>query len=585
MGTASRIRSLKTRWSGEISSDCPLNDYPRPQFIRPGWLCLNGTWSFGIFPEKETPQHLGDTILVPFSPETSLSGAVRGPKPGEKAWYSRRFRLPDGFLRDRLLLHFGAVDQLCEVFVNGRSAGFHEGGYTPFTLDVTPLVDPTGENTLTVAVSDPTADGEGVYGKQSFTPNGIWYSAQSGIWQTVWMESVPEQYLSGIRITPVFEDKKVLLQLPDFCEGDAYAVFAAGKRILTGRFDASGHAEFSLPDCIPWTPETPFLYDLLLRRGRDIVKCYFAMRSIRAKNGRLYLNGKPLFLTGLLDQGYWPESLYTAPSDAAMVYDIETAKGMGFNVLRKHVKIEPLRWYYHCDRLGMLVWQDLPNGGGPYSFFWTQMFPFLGFHLSDSKRGRLSRRSEKAMAFFLREAEDIQNLLYNSPSVICWSLFNEGWGQFNTAELTRKFREWDGTRLIDQASGWHDQHGGDFCSRHSYFLRPRLKKDRRVQALTEFGGYGLSVSGHSAAQKEVSYRKMTSSAGLTASLESLYRDQILPLKEQGLQVCIYTQLSDVESETNGLLTWDRAVLKVDAARMLALNELLKASAPEERSEE
>ncbi len=583
MGAEPRLRTLRTRWSGDVRSDCPLNDYPRPQFVRPGWLCLDGTWSFGIFPEDETPQHLGDTILVPFSPETALSGAVRGPRAGEKAWYSRRFRLPEGFMRDRLLLHFGAVDQVCEVFVNGRSAGFHEGGYTPFTLEITPLVDVEGENTLTVAVSDPTELGAGAYGKQSENPENIWYTAQSGIWQTVWMESVPDQYISDIRITPVAAEKKVILQLPDYCEGDAFAVFASGKRLLTGVFDETGHAEFTLPDCIYWTPDRPFLYDLLLRRGRDIIKCYFAMRSIRAEKGKLYLNGKPIFLTGLLDQGYWPESLYTPPTDEAMVHDIETAKGMGFNVLRKHLKVEPMRWYYHCDRLGMLVWQDFPNGGAPYPFFWTAALPFLGLHLSDRNPDRFGRRSEKAQKLFRKEAEDIVRLLYNTPSVICWTLFNEGWGQFQTKELTKAVRELDGSRLIDQASGWHDQKGGDSCSRHVYFLRPKLKADRRVQALTEFGGISLNIPAHSASDRAWGYKKAVSGEDLTAKLESLYREQILPLKEQGLQACIYTQLSDVETEMNGLLTWDRAVLKVDGARMLALNELLKAPA-EERSE-
>ena len=583
MAAEPRMRAFSSRWSGDITTACPLGEYPRPQLVRPGWLCLNGTWSFGVFPESETPRHLGDTILVPFSPETAQSGAIRAPHEGEKAWYSRRFRLPEGFLRDRLLLHFGAVDQVCEVFVNGRSAGFHEGGYTPFTLDITPLVDVSAENTLAVAVSDPTSNGAGTYGKQSEAPSAIWYPAQSGIWQTVWMESVPEAYISDIRITPVASERKVILQLPDSCEGDAFAVFAAGQRVLTGSFDDTGRAEFTIPDCIFWSPENPFLYDLLLRRGHDIVKSYFAMRSIHAENGRLYLNGKPIFLTGLLDQGYWPESLYTAPSDAAMVHDIETAKRLGFNVLRKHLKIEPLRWYYHCDRLGMLVWQDFPNGGAPYSPVWDSALPFLGLHLSDRNAGRFGRRSEKAMKLFQREAEDIVRLLYNSPSVICWTLFNEGWGQFRTNELTGLVRSWDGTRLIDQASGWHDQKGGDFCSRHVYFLRPRLKPDARVLALTEFGGYSLSIPGHGASPKGWGYRRMRSSSELTDALESLYREQILPLKAKGLQVCIYTQLSDVETEMNGLLTYDRAVVKVDEARMRALNELLKAP-PDERSE-
>ena len=584
MARETRFWHLTTRWNDEVSHDCPLSEYPRPQFMRPGWLCLNGMWSYGVFPEDQTPERLTEKILVPFSPETALSGASRGPKANERAWYSRRFRLPAGFMKDRLLLNFGAVDQLCEIFINGRSAGYHEGGYTPFTLDITPLVDVNGENTVTVAVSDRTANGAAAYGKQSETPGTIWYTAQSGIWQTVWLESVPEKYISSIRITPVPEKRKVVLQLPDACEGDMFAILAEGKKLHVGHFDADGHAEVTLENCVLWSPEQPFLYDLILKRGRDLIKCYFAMRSIKAENGRLYLNGEPIFLTGLLDQGYWPESLYTPPTDAAMIFDIETAKGMGFNVLRKHMKVEPLRWYYHCDRLGMLVWQDFPNGGNPYSFLWTAALPsFLGLQLSDAKAARFGRREERGRRQFLREAEDIVSTLYNSPSVICWTLFHEGWGQFGADALTKTVRRWDGTRLIDQASGWHDQHGGDFCSRHTYFLKPRVRRDKRVQALTEFGGYNLKVAGHTYTAKEMGYKKMKNRTELAVELEKLYRSQILPLKAKGLCACIYTQLTDVESEMNGLLTWDRDIVKVDAARMQALNALLKAPVSPERS--
>jgi hypothetical protein len=426
-------------------------------------------------------------------------------------------------------------------------------------------------------VRDAPSEGVGTYGKQSAQPRGIWYTAQSGIWQTVWVESVPESHFTDIRITPC-EGKTVVLQLPDAAEGDEFAVFHSGEFVLSGEFDRKGRAEFALPDGILWTPETPVLYDLLLKRGSDIVKCYFALRTFRAENGRLLLNGKPVFLTGLLDQGYWPESLYTPPSDEAMIYDIETAKSLGFNVLRKHVKIEPARWYYHCDRLGMLVWQDIPNGGAPYSPLWTMLLPFLGIHVSDGSPGRFGRRYDRARRQFLREAEEIVRTLYNSPSVVAWTVFNEGWGQFDTAAITAKLKEWDGSRCVDAASGWHDQHVGDFCSRHRYFGRQRLRQDPRVQAITEFGGYSLTVPGHSTPGRGFAYHKVNSGRELTAALEKLYGEQILPLKEAGLQACIYTQLSDVETERNGLLTWDRKKLKVNAGRLLDLNEALKAPA-------
>ena len=565
---------LRTLWGEAEQPDCPLGEYPRPQFMRPGWLCLNGRWDYAVLPNGREPEEYRDKILVPFSPETALSGAGRGPDSGETAWYRRSFTLPAGFMKDRLLLHFGAVDQSCEVFVNGRSAGAHEGGYTPFTLDVTSLASPLGENTLTVAVRDETSEGAGVYGKQSVKPGGIWYTAQSGIWQTVWMESVPEAHFTGIRITPG-EGKTVALQLPDPMEGDAYAVFQNGRRVLSGRFDLRGRAEFTLPEGILWTPENPFLYDLLLKRGSDLVKCYFALRTFRAEKGRLLLNGDPVFLTGLLDQGYWPESLYTPPSDEAMIYDIETAKKLGFNLLRKHVKVEPARWYYHCDRLGMLVWQDIPNGGAPYSFLWTVLLPFLGVQVSDAGYGRFGRRYERARRQFQREAEEIVNTLYNSPSVVAWTLFNEGWGQFDASKLTAKLKEWDPTRCVDSASGWHDQHTGDFCSIHRYFGKQKLRRDPRVQAITEFGGVSLNAAGHSVPGRGFGYRRVRTGGELTAALEKLYREQIIPLKKDGLRACVYTQLSDVETERNGLLTWDRKVLKADAGKLLALNEELK----------
>jgi len=567
--------SLSTVWSESGNWDCPLGEYPRPQFMRPEWFCLNGRWEFDILPNGQVPEEYRDSILVPYSPETKLSGARRGPGVGETGWYRRRFTLPAGFMKDRLLLHFGAVDQSCEVFLNGHLAGSHEGGYTPFTLDVTSFTSPVGENTVIVAVRDDTAEGTGIYGKQSVRPGNIWYTAQSGVWQTVWVESVPDRHFTDIRITPQ-AGKTVVLQLPDPMPGDAYAVFQSGRRILNGLFDLRGRAEFTLPDGILWTPEAPFLYDLLLKRGSDLVKCYFALRTIHAENGRLFLNGEPIFLTGLLDQGYWPESLYTPPTDAAMVYDIETARDLGFNLLRKHVKVEPARWYYHCDRLGMLVWQDIPNGGAPYSLFWTALLPFLGIQLRDTGYGRFGRKYDRARRQFVREAEEIVSGLYNSPCIIAWTLFNEGWGQFDTAGLTAKLRSLDDSRCVDSASGWHDQHVGDICSRHRYFGRHRLTEDPRVQAITEYGGCSVTVAGHTAPGRGMSYHRAKSGRELTEFIEKLVREQILPLKAEGLQACIYTQLSDVERERNGLLTWDRKVLKPDKARILALNEALKS---------
>ena len=558
-----------TRWGRPDADQPPLNEYPRPQLMRPDWLNLNGEWEYGVFPADQTPEELEGRILVPFSPEASLSGADRAPGAGEKAWYARSFTLPEGFFKGRLFLHFGAVDQICRVYVNGHPAGEHSGGYTPFTLDITPFIRQMGENHIQVSAEDRTELGTGSYGKQSSTPWGIWYTAQSGIWQTVWLESVPEEYIPELRITPCPEEERVLLEIPEG-GGTDYAVFAKGKRICTGSFSQEGKAEISLPGCILWTPEEPFLYDILLKRGRDLVKSYFAMRSVRREGTRLLLNGKPIRLSGLLDQGYWPDGLYTAPSDEAMVFDIETAKEMGFNLLRKHVKVEPLRWYYHCDRLGMLVWQDIPNGGDSYSLFWTRDVPLtLGLQLKDRKYQRFGRKYEPGRKCFEEELEEIVHTLQGCPCIIAWTLFNEGWGQFDTRRLTSRLRELDPTRLIDSASGWHDQKCGDFCSRHIYFKKLTFKGDDRIGAITECGGYGLDLSGKK--KGSFSYRRAKDKAGLEMLLRQLYRRELLPLKKQGLSCCIYTQLSDVEQERNGLLTADRETVKVDAERMRKLN--------------
>ena len=555
-------------------SGIPLDVYPRPQFMRPDWLNLNGIWEYGISSLDQVPERLEEKILVPFSPEASLSGVNHAPGPGERAWYARSFTLPEGFFKGRLLLNFGAVDQTCQVYINGRLAGEHAGGYTPFSLDITPFLLPQSENRIRVSVEDRTELGACTYGKQSTEPGGIWYTAQSGIWQTVWLESVPETYLRELRITPVPEQEQVQIEVPAG-EKVEYAVFAEGTRICTGSIGEDGRTVISLPGCRMWTPDTPFLYDILLKQGDDLVKSYFAMRSIRREGSRLLLNGEPIRLIGVLDQGYWPDGLYTAPTDEAMVFDIETAKRLGYNVLRKHVKVEPLRWYYHCDRLGMLVWQDIPNGGDSYSPFWTRDIPMiLGSQLKDRPYGRFGRKYERGRIQFRAELEEIVRSLYNAPCIMAWTLFNEGWGQFDTRALTEKLKELDPTRPVDSASGWHDQGCGDFCSRHIYFRRLKLEADARIPAITECGGYGLDLDGKKKGM--FSYRTARSAAELDRLLAELYKKQLMPLKSAGLCCCIYTQLSDVEQECNGLLTADRVRLKVDAQQLRELNEAWKA---------
>jgi hypothetical protein len=543
--------------------------------MRRDWLCLNGVWDYSICPEgSDMPESFQGKINVPFTPETLLSGVGRTVKSGEKLWYRRSFSLPHGFIKDRLLLNFGAVDQWCEVFVNNRLAGTHEGGYLPFTFDITELLKP-GNNTLTVGVTDAGSLGCHAFGKQSTIPGGIWYTGQCGIWQTVWLESVPKKHIEGLTLTPDFDKSTIHIKAAGG-EGAWYAVIAEGRRIAVGELDYRGCAAVKLEGFTAWTPDRPFLYDLLIKQGADIVKSYFGMRKVGVSDGRVMLNGAPLFLTGLLDQGYWSDGLYTPPSDEAMVYDIQTAKELGFNILRKHVKIEPLRWYYHCDRLGMLVWQDMPNGGEPYSRLCTQILPLIfGVQMSDLKYSRFGRRYERGRQTFERDMEEIVQLLMNCPSVICWTIFNEGWGQFDSVRLEKKLRSLDASRLVDPASGWHDRGGGDFKSRHVYFKKVRLKPDGRALALTEFGGYALGVEGHTSVRSEFGYKKCRDVEEYNRALEKLYREQILPCKKEGLAACIYTQLSDIEDELNGLMTFDRRVLKVDADRLLELNNKLK----------
>jgi hypothetical protein len=471
-------------------------------------------------------------------------------------------------------LHFGAVDQWCEVYINNRIAGSHEGGYLPFAFDITGLIKP-GENTVVVGVTDAWNAGCHAYGKQSEHPGGIWHTGQCGIWQTVWLESVPKRHVKKLFLTPDLDGSRLLIEAPG-CGGAWFAVLAEGRRVFVGELDSKGKAAAPLPGFIPWTPENPFLYDLLIKLGDDVVKSYFAMRKVSVLDGKIALNGRPLFLTGLLDQGYWSDGLYTAPSDEAMIYDIKTAKSLGFNLLRKHVKIEPLRWYYHCDRLGMLVMQDFPNGGEPYERLWTRLIPiFLGIQADDRKYCRFGRKYESGRRQFEQDMEETVRLLYNSPSVVCWALFNEGWGQFDSASLSKRLRELDPTRLIDAASGWHDRGCGDFKSRHAYRKKARLKGDGRILALTQFGGYMLDIGGGSSPRSALGFKRFKTCEEYNAALERLYRKQVLPWKKRGLALCVYAQLSDVEDELNGLLTFNRRIQKADSELLLNINNELK----------
>ena len=559
---------MLTPWGEALDKSCPLPEYPRPQLRRESYLNLSGPWDYAITPTAEPPLAWDGEIVVPFSPESILSGAARGPEPDEYLWYRRSVTLPALFHRGRLLLHFGAVDQMAWVYVNGTEVCAHTGGFTPFSADVTDAVGCAEAFELTVRVLDTTDAGWHTRGKQKTRRGGIWYTPQSGIWQTVWMESVPESYIRGLRIIPHFDTAKLELWVAG--EGTCRAEFGGESY----DFPAGSPAVLPVPDMHPWSPEDPYLYDLYLRLGDDEVESYFAMRKFSVEPDgegvpRLFLNGAPYFHNALLDQGYWSDGLLTAPSDEALVYDIELAKSMGFNALRKHIKLEPLRWYYHCDRLGMLVWQDMPNGGTAYRAPAVTWPLVTGAHAKDDRYGFFGRKSEESRAQYLRELREMLNALVNCPCIAMWVPFNEGWGQFDAAAVSERILAFDATRTVDHASGWHDQGWGQLCSRHVYFKPYRFAPDElgRAVILSEFGGYTLRIEGHAFSKREFGYKRFDSANSYQFALRELYGDQIRPARAAGLSAAVYTQLSDVEDELNGLVTYDRRVVKVPPALM------------------
>ncbi len=583
--------AMLTPWGEALDREHPLPEYPRPQLRRNSYLNLNGIWEYAITKTAEKPAAMQGEIVVPFSPETPLSGVGHILQPDEYLWYRRSVTLPEGFFRGgRLLLHFGAVDQRCTVWVNGQEAGSHTGGYLPFALDVTELIEGDAF-TLELRVTDPTDTGSLSRGKQRLKNTGIWYTPQSGIWQTVWMECVPENYLRSLRITPKPEENAVHIRL----EADDPAMAAVticrdGGIIAEGQTDENGESTLTIPaeELRLWSPENPFLYDAAITlTGGDKVESYFGMRAFgigKDEKGlpRLLLNGKPYFQNGLLDQGYWSDGYYTAPSDEALIHDIAEMKRLGFNMLRKHIKVEPLRWYYHCDRLGMLVWQDMINGGESYSPLSIYVFSNLGLRVKDDRYRYFSRSDEAGRTHYYEELGQMIDLLYNTVSLALWVPFNEGWGQFDALKATEFIRERDDTRPIDHTSGWYDQGGGDIKSIHWYFRPYHHKqppKEQRPICLTEYGGYNCAVPGHCWGEgAEFGYKKIADPAEFNRAFQKLMEEQIIPAKERGLAAAVYTQVSDVEGERNGLLTYDRKVCKANEAIFRAVNAKLTGDA-------
>lgn len=581
------MKQLKTEFSDNLSDHSVLPEYPRPSLVRSSYLNLNGTWQYAITQDDAVPQQFDGSILVPFSPECALSGVMRRLTPGQTLWYMRPLSLPRPRPGKRLLLHFGAADQYAEVYINRIQAGSHQGGYLPFVMDITDFVF-SGDNELLVKIRDVSDTSWHSRGKQSLKNGGMFYTAQSGLWQTVWAEIVPDNYIENIFFFPDFDNRRLHMKVITALEAQLECT-VSGDGIKPFTFSAMSNQETSveLPEFHPWSPEDPFLYQIKLTAGQDRVSSYFAMRKCdiqTAADGmqRFFLNNRPYFQAGVLDQGYWPEGLYTAPSDEALISDIVRMKELGFNLLRKHAKIEPERFYYHCDRLGMLVWQDMVNGGTPYRHWFVTYLATLmnwnhiSYHDGERHRKLLSRADTKGQQEFLQEMEETIAFLYNHPCIVVWVPFNEGWGQFDAVKTAERIRCLDPSRLVDHASGWFDQKGGDIVSLHYYFFTLRFKaEEKRALALTEFGGYSCSIPGHSACDKIYGYKKFNATGPLTYAYARLVEQTILPAVKKGIGATVYTQLSDIEEETNGIYTYDRRICKLDPDTVRRLNRELK----------
>ena len=548
---------------GEALAGTPWDVYPRPQMKREQWWNLNGQWEFGI--------HYDRKIRVPFCPESELSGIGEHFPEGSPLRYRRTVTLPSG--SGRWLLHFGAADQRAQVYINGKLAGEHAGGYEAFTLDVTDLWQ-EGENEIKVICRDDLTDRSFPYGKQTLTRGGMWYTPVSGIWQTVWMERVPETYIEKLRIV----------------NRGASVTIDTGLKI-PGTLSVAGLGQFPLTDgkvtVTPenphfWSPEDPYLYEFTVEAGEDRVESYFALRALEIKTlggyPRLCLNGKPYFFHGLLDQGYWPDGLLTPPAPESYADDILAMKALGFNTLRKHIKVEPEEFYYQCDKLGMVVFQDMVNNGR-YRFFRDTALPTLGLQkLPDMTLNR----GDKTRLAFLESMECTVRQLENHPCILYWTIFNEGWGQFRADDAYEVLRKIDDTRWIDTTSGWFRRRKTDVDSRHVYFRKVRLRSDgEKPLVLSEFGGKTWRAEGHVFnPDKTYGYGACPDQEALGQAVEALYREEILPCVKQGLCAAIYTQVSDVEDEINGLVTYDRKQVKLTPERMLPVAQALRQAMEE-----
>ena len=564
---------IRTPWADQVDPSAPLPEYPRPLMQRTDWMNLNGLWDYAVRKAGEPFGKADGRILVPYCIESSLSGVGRTVAVDEYLWYHRTFSLPKSWKGNRVLLHFGAVDWKADIWVNDVKAGSHTGGYTPFSLDITDALK-SGENSLIVRVWDGTDTGFQPRGKQVRKPSGIWYTSVTGIWQTVWLEPVPEQHIRNLRTTPDLDAGCIRVLAEGVDRGVVeVSLSAEGRRVASARALAGSEVEIPVPGARLWTPDDPYLYDLevsLIRDGKtlDRVKSYCAMRKVGVTPGkdgilRLTLNDKPIFMYGPLDQGWWPDGLYTAPTDEALAFDVQKTKDWGFNLIRKHVKVEPARWYYHCDRLGILVWQDMPSGdlhGSWQNTRWYQGTEFV--------------RSTDSEACYRKEWREIMDYLYSQPCIVAWVPFNEGWGQFKTLEITAWTKQHDPSRLVNSASGGnHFLGAGDILDLHNYPQPDMYLYDaNRVNVLGEYGGIGLPVEGHLwTPDRNWGYVKFASPKEVTDEYVK-YARQLKEMVARGFSAAIYTQTTDVEIEVNGLMTYDRRVDKVEIPRIREINQ-------------
>ena len=593
LNPGSNLIQIYTPWGENLDKDNILQEYPRPQYQRDSYLNLNGKWNYAL---REKGQNLEDKydgdILVPFSIESPLSGVGKSLKPGMSLFYNKKVDLTKIKNNGRFLLNFGAVDQETDIYINGKHVGNHKGGYLSFSFDITDYIQQDLSNVdIIVRVIDNLKENGEAYGKQANPRGNIYYIPTGGIWQTVWIESVPDNYLKNVKMTPFYDEGKIEFEPECIIHNNKklkeekikYIITDKTGKSISGEIPLIGKTLIEIPKPIfIWSPEEPNLYQVKFTFGEDIISSYFAMRKFSIaedsrKIKRLFLNNKPYFHIGVLDQGYWSDGFYTAPTDEALKFDIIKMKEMGFNMLRKHIKVEPMRWYYYCDTLGMIVWQDMVSGGSFYNPIVAMVTPFLKISLPDNWYSFFGRGSEESRITYYRELKEMIEQLYNVPSISTWVPFNEGWGQFDALKFVDFIKELDTTRYIDHASGFHDQYGGDFLSLHIYFGSIDFGEDKygRVHALSEFGGYSYIEEGHCGSDHHFGYFQYKSKEDLNAAYKDLIVNGVIPAIPKGLSATVYTQLSDVEDEVNGFMTYDRKIIKFDVNMVKELNSLIQ----------